>query len=95
MNKIDQPKVYIDLAKDNYVLTRVEDNKQIPASIIKFIEWNEDGTGKRVHDEPSTGRSIAVDPTTCGYKWLTTQIIEMISENEFKTKNSTYKLYKL
>ena len=88
-NKIDRPKVYIDLAKDNYVLTRLEDNKQITASMIKFMEWNEDGTGKYVHDGPATGRSIMADG------WLTTPITEIISETKFKTKNSTYTLHKV
>jgi len=95
-NKIDQPKVFIDLTTDNYVLTRLEDNKQITASVIKFIEWNKDGTGKCTHDEPSIGRSIIADPVNgVVYKWMTTQITEIISETKFKTKNSTYTLHKL
>lgn len=86
----------IDLATDNYVLVREEDNKQIRASVIKFVEWNEDGTGKAIHDTPAIGRSIVLDPIRTGnYTWLTTQIIEIISDTEFKTKNSTYKIYKL
>jgi hypothetical protein len=95
-NKIDRPKVFIDLAKDNYVLTRLEDNKQITASVIKFVEWNEDGTGKSSHDEPAVGRSIIANPLVGGnYAWMTTQITEIINENTFKTKNSTYTLHKL
>jgi hypothetical protein len=89
-------KLYIDLTTDNYVLTRLEDNKQITASVIKFIEWNEDGTGKYVHDEPAIGRSIIVDPVNgVIYKWMTTQITEIISVTKFKTKNSTYTLHKV
>ena len=95
-NKIDQPKVFIDFTKDNYILTRLDDEKQIAASVIKFIEWNEDGTGNSVHDEPAVGRSIIADPMIGGnYKWMTTVITEIISENTFKTKNSTYTLHKL
>lgn len=86
----------IDLAKDNYVVTRVEDNMQMPASVVKFVEWNEDGTGKAMHDSPAVGRSIVLDPTGPGnYMWLTTQIIEIISDTTFKTKNSTYMVHKL
>ena len=89
-------KVFIDLAKDNYVLTRLEDNKQINAAVIKFIEWNENGVGGSIHDTPAIGRSIVVDPMIGGnYRWLTTHITKIISENEFKTKNSTYKIHKL
>ena len=95
-NKIDRPKVFIDFTKDNYILTRLDDEKQIAASVIKFIEWNEDGTGNSVHDEPAVGRSIIADPMIGGnYKWMTTVITEIISENTFKTKNSTYKLHKI
>lgn len=95
-NKIDQPKVFIDLTTDNYVLSRLEDNKQITASVIKFIEWNENGTAKSSHDEPAVGRSIIVDPMILGnYKWMTTAITEIISETKFKTENSTYTLFKL
>jgi len=95
-NKINQPEVFIDLEKDNYVLTRLDDGKQIPASVVKFIEWNENGVGGSVHNEPAVGRSIIADPMIGGnYRWMTTVITEIISENEFKTKNSTYKLHKL
>ena len=94
--KLDQPKVYIDLVKDNYVLTRIDDEKQIPASVIKFIEWNENGTGKSLHDEPALGRSIVVDPVNAAiYKWMTTRIVEIIDPTTFKTENSTYTLHKL
>ena len=86
----------MDLVTDKYILTRIDDEKQITASVIKFIEWNEDGTGKSSHDEPAVGRSIIANPLIGGnYKWMTTQITEIISENEFKTKNSTYTLKKL
>jgi hypothetical protein len=95
-NKIDQPKIFMDLVTDKYILTRIEDGKQITASVIKFIEWNEDGTGKSTHDEPAVGRSIITDPMIGGnYRWMTTQITEIISENKFKTKNSTYTLHKI
>tara|TARA_R110000868_G_scaffold122417_3_gene324291 strand:+ start:265 stop:558 length:294 start_codon:yes stop_codon:yes gene_type:complete len=95
-NKIYQPKVFIDLAKDNYVLTRKEDNKQMTGALIKFVEWKKDGTAKAMHDQPMVGRSIVLDPMSYGnYQWLTTEIIEIISDTEFKTKNSTYTLHKL
>jgi hypothetical protein len=95
-NKIDQPKIFMDLVTDKYILTRIEDDKQIKASVIKFMEWNEDGTGKSSHDEPAVGRSIIANPLVGGnYAWMTTQITEIINENTFKTKNSTYTLNKL
>lgn len=92
----DRPKLYIDLALDNYVLTRKEDNKQMTANTVKFIEWNENGVGGSLHNEPAVGRSIVLDVTGPeSYKWLTSQIVEIISNTEFKTKNSTYTLYKV
>lgn len=96
MGKLTQDKVYIDLSKDNYVLTRKNDNKQMTGSVIKFVEWNEDGSGKAVHDTPALGRSIVLDPHGLGlYKWMTTRITEIISETEFKTENSIYMLHKV
>lgn len=96
MDKFGQPKIYIDLEKDNHVLTRIDDGKQIPCVVIKFIEWNEDGTFKSVHDTPSVGRSIIADPGPYGmYRWMTSVITEVITDNKFKTKNSTYTLHKV
>lgn len=95
-NKIDRPKIFMDLVTDNYILTRIDDDKQIKASMVQFIEWNEDGTGKSVHNEPAIGRSIIAGPMIGGnYKWMTSVITEIISETKFKTKNSTYTLHKL
>lgn len=95
-NKIDSPKIYIDLAVHNYVLTRLDDNKQIPCSVIKYVEWKDDGTFKAAHDTPAVGRSIIADPGPYGmYQWMTSVITEVIKENEFKTKNSTYVLHKV
>ena len=96
-NKIDRPKVFIDLAKDNYVLTRLEDNKQITASTINFIEWNEDGTFQSSHDELGLGRSFILDPHLMSYTWMTTVVTEIIEQREdyikFRTSNSVYELF--
>lgn len=85
----------IDLATDNYVLVREEDNKRIRANEIKFVEWNEDGTFKSVHDEPAIGRSIIANPSRFTYSWLTTSILEIKTPTHLITQNSTYKIYKL
>jgi len=96
MSKLKQTKIYIDLEKHNFVLTRIDDGKQIPCGVIKFIEWKDDGMYKASHDTPAVGRSIIADPGPYGmYQWLTSVITEVVSENEFKTKNSTYTLHKL
>ena len=86
----------LDLSKHNYVLTRREDNKQMAGSNVKFIEWSENGTGKSIHDKPAIGRSLVLDLISPDvFSWMTTEIVEIISETEFKTKNSTYTLHKL
>lgn len=97
MSKIEQPKVYIDLAEDNYVLTRKEDNMVVRGAVAKFIEWQEPGGKfKSQHDFPAVGRSIVIDPGPYGtYRWLTTVITEVVSDTEFKTENSTYYLHPL
>lgn len=85
----------IDFNDYNFVLTRLNDNKQIFCLVIKFIEWNEDGTFKSIHDRPAVGRSIITDPGPFGaYRWMTTVITEIVKDNEFKTLNSTYILHK-
>lgn len=95
-NKIDRPKLFMDIAKDNYVLVREDDGKRIPCSVIKFIEWKEDGTFKAVHDEPAVGRSIVVDPGPYGqFRWMTSAIAEVIDSKHIKTNNSTYKIYEV
>lgn len=96
MSKIDRPKLFMDIAKQNFVLTRIDDGKQIPCAVVKFVEWNEDGTFRAAHDMPLAGRSIIVDPGPYGqYRWMTSTIKEVVSDTEFKTNNSTYTLHKV
>jgi hypothetical protein len=91
---VDQ--IYIDLKEHNFVLVRENDNYQVPGTVIKFIEWNENGTFRLAHDEPAVGRSIIIDPGPYGgYRWMTTTITEVVSPTQFKTQNSNYNLYKL
>lgn len=59
--------------------------------IIKFIEFNKNGRGKKLHDNPTVGFSCIVDPGFL-YTWMTSAITEIISTTEFKTKNSHYKI---
>jgi len=81
-----------------FYLKREEDNKLIAGLSYKFVEWNENGTGKDLHDEPKEGYSFIMDPNPIDFTWLTTQITEILTDDEkllkFKTKNSTYTLEK-
>lgn len=88
-------KLQIDLQKHKYVLHRLNDGKIIPCSEIKFVHWDDYNNHNTIVDEPAEGRSIIVDPKEGTYSWLTTPINEIIDDNTFKTKNSTYKLHKL
>jgi len=86
----------IDLTIHNYVLTREHDNKQILGKDVKFIEWDENGRYKSIHETPAVGRSCVVDAGPYAtYRWLTSSITEILSDTKFKTKNSVYYLHKV
>lgn len=74
-------------------LIRQRDNL-IKEGFIEFVEFDKKtNRGKKIHMKPSIGYSCIVD-RGLSYKWMTTQIIEVISDVEFKTKNSYYKIEK-
>jgi hypothetical protein len=70
-------------------------------TMFEFVEWTDIGTLKQFHHDPQIGYSCIVDPQYFTYSWLTTAITEIVSDEtndnqrliEFKTKNSSYKLY--
>lgn len=83
----------------NYKLVRERDGLTKQSYAIKWIEWNEDGTFKELHPEPSTGYSLIMSPFTNSFTWQTTEVTEIVEQREdyikFKTKNSNYELFKL
>ncbi len=86
------------LTKDyNYILTRLNDGLAKRGDVIKYVEWNEDGTLKEMHDDMQIGRSLLLDPRI-SYTWLTTVITEVVEQRDgyvkFKTENSLYELKK-
>lgn len=82
-----------------YILTRAGDGKVIKGRSILYIEWDESGRFKEKHESPGIGRSLTVDFNGGNFKWMTTQIKEILEESDnliiFVTKNSQYKLEKL
>jgi hypothetical protein len=83
-----------------FMLVRERDQKTLDAIKIKWVEWNENGTAKEMHDEPAVGRSLILDPQYMySYTWLTTEVAEILEKTpatvKFKTKNSTYILTNL
>lgn len=71
------------------VLVRTNDGLRMKGEIA-FVEFNKFGQGKKLHKKPKKGFACVVDRTLNSYKWLTSEITEVISDKEFKTKNSHY-----
>lgn len=62
----------------------------VKEGLIEFVEWNSNNRGKNIHMKPKVGYSCIVDARKIVYTWLTSIITEVISDTEFKTKNSHY-----
>jgi hypothetical protein len=80
-----------------YMLVRTRDNLTKIGTKVLWLEWNENGTFKKDHTEPTIGASLVVDPHFGTYRWLTTRMLSYTEEDgviTFNTENSTYKLYK-
>ena len=64
---------------------------------IRWVEFNEDGRGKGLHDKVMIGYSLIMSPFNDSFTWMTTIVTEIIEERSnyvhFKTENSEYKLY--
>ncbi len=79
-----------------YTLKRLNDGLTNRGSEIGWIEWSDEGRGKEMHDEPTIGRSLMLDPHVFNYTWLTTSVTEIIEQREdyikFTTENSIYEL---
>lgn len=76
-----------------YKLNREKDNRVIGGKVVKFVEWDENGRFSKIHDEPSEGRSLILDPHYFSYTWMTTEITSFAYEGtilKFSTKNSNY-----
>ena len=89
-------------------LRRVQDGMGDSGASVQAIEWNEDGTFKKVVDNvPVVGCSLLVGSVSARtYSdqdyWLTTPVTEILEEVHtdeglyfrFRTGNSTYELWK-
>jgi hypothetical protein len=98
MSKIEEVKINLnveDLFK--YKLVRERDGLSNVGHKVGWIEWNEDGTFKKLHDEAAVGRSLILDPQRRSYTWMTTTVTEILEQKEkyikFATTNSTYELW--
>ena len=85
----------------NWKLIREHDGLTKKSKGILWIEWNEEGRFKEKHDEIAVGRSLIMSPFNDFFTWQTTVVTEVLEVAEdlsyikFKTKNSTYELFKL
>jgi hypothetical protein len=65
---------------------------------IRWIEFNEEGSGKEMHEKPDVGLSLIMSPFNMFYTWMTTEVTELLESSEnyikFRTKNSDYELIK-
>jgi hypothetical protein len=79
-----------------YKLVRSRDNMTVTGTKVLWLEWNENGTFKKEHEQPTIGASVVVNPQYGTYTWLTTPMLSYTEEDgviTFNTENSTYKLY--
>lgn len=85
----------------NYKLVREHDGLINQSKDITWIEWNEDGRFKEKHSDIGVGRSLIMSPFNQFFTWQTTVVTEILASEpdssyiKFKTKNSTYELFKL
>ncbi len=98
MSKIEQVKINLNLEEIfRYKLVRERDGLSNVGHKAGWIEWNEDGTFKELHDEPAVGRSLILDPQRMSYTWMTTTVTEILEQKEnyikFATTNSLYELW--
>jgi hypothetical protein len=98
MSKLKQVKINLDVEDlFKYKLVRERDGLSNVGHKVGWIEWNEDGTFKKLHDEAAVGRSLILDPQRRSYTWMTTTVTEILEQKEnyikFATTNSTYELW--
>jgi len=86
----------------NYKLVREHDGLTNQSKDITWIEWdNLSGMFKAEHDNIRVGRSLLMSPFNQFFTWQTTEVTEILaceadsSYIKFKTRNSTYELFKL
>lgn len=79
------------------ILTKVGfDTFQKHSRDVRWIEF-ENNQGKELHKKIQIGYSLIMSPFDNSFTWMTTEVIDIVEENEnlihFKTKNSEYILY--
>ena len=84
----------------NWKLVREHDGLVNQSKAVKWLEWNDEGRFKAEHDQPAVGYSLIMSPFNQFFTWQTTSITEIVASSEdgsylkFKTRNSTYELWR-
>ena len=98
MDQLEDLAGLLTQGKPNWKLVRERDGLIKHSVDVIWIEFNEDGRGKELHETPAVGLSLIMHPFNIFFTWQTTQITELLecSENyiKFRTKNSDYELIK-
>ena len=88
-------------SKYNWKLVREHDGLSKQSMNIMWLEWTEEGRFKAKHDDIAVGRSLLMSPFNHFFTWQTTVVTGILASTpdssyiKFKTKNSTYELFKL
>jgi hypothetical protein len=97
--KLEQIKIPVNIEGYNWKLVRERDELTKYGVTLGWIEWDKDDKFKQLHDKPEVDRSLMLDPHLVSFTWQTTTVTEIVEERndyiKFKTKNSTYELWKL
>ena len=97
--KLEQIKIPVNIEGYNWKLVRESDGLTKESKEVLWLEFNNDGTFKSKHSEPAVDRSLLMSPFNQFSTWQTTTVTEIVEERDdyikFKTKNSTYELWKL
>ena len=83
----------------NWKLVRERDGLTNQSKDIKWLEFGEDGRYKADFKNIEVGRSLLMSPFNQFFTWQTTLVTEIVEQRDdyvkFKTKNSSYELFKL
>ena len=74
-----------------FKITRVNDNRVFNTEDYKFVVFEKE-RGKKLADKPSIGSALILPPYNAFYGWMTSEIVEVINDKHFKTRNSEYKI---
>ena len=85
----------------NWRLVREGDGLNKKSKEILWLEWDENGRFKEKHNDIAVGRSLLMSPFNHFFTWQTTVVTRILASEadssyiKFKTKNSTYELFKI